>query len=171
MIRNARRLAMGLAFVAGSAGVAIAQAGGTPPVPTVASSPTQASSQGTVADSILEARTSALSSHLRCVVCQGLSIEDSPSELARQMRDIVKDQLRSGKSEEEVRAYFISKYGEWILLEPKARGFNLLVYILPALALLAGVGLIVRSVRRWTSSGTDAPPAVAPLSASSADPE
>ncbi len=127
--------------------------------------------QETAADSILEVRTSALSSHLRCVVCQGLSIEDSPSELARQMRDIVKDQLRSGKSEEEVRAYFISKYGEWILLEPKARGFNLLVYVLPALALLAGAGLIIRAVRRWTSPGEGAAVGGVPASASSADPE
>ncbi len=129
------------------------------------------SAQGTVADSILEARTAALSSHLRCVVCQGLSIEDSPSELARQMRDIVKEQLRSGKSEEEVRAYFISKYGEWILLEPKARGFNLLVYALPALALLAGVALIVRSVRRWTSPAAHASPTTTSATAPAADPE
>lgn len=127
--------------------------------------------QGTAADSILEARTSALSSHLRCVVCQGLSIEDSPSELARQMRDIVKEQLRSGKSEEEVRAYFISKYGEWILLEPKARGFNLLVYALPALALLAGVALIVRSVRRWTSPAAAQVPTASPASTHLADTE
>ena len=127
--------------------------------------------QQTAADSVLEARTAALSSHLRCVVCQGLSIEDSPSELARQMRDIVKDQLRSGKSEEEVRAYFISKYGEWILLEPKARGFNLLIYVLPALALLAGAGLIIRAVRRWTSPGEGAAVGGVPASASSADPE
>jgi len=127
--------------------------------------------QETAADSILEARTSALSSHLRCVVCQGLSIEDSPSELARQMRDIVKDQLRSGKSEEEVRAYFISKYGEWILLEPKARGFNLLIYVLPAFALLAGAGLIIRAVRRWTSPTEGAAPGGVAASATSADPE
>jgi cytochrome c-type biogenesis protein CcmH len=171
MIRNVRLIVAGAALVAGSAGVAIAQAGGAPPGPPSASSQAQTSSQRTVADSILEARTSALSSHLRCVVCQGLSIEDSPSELARQMRDIVKDQLRSGKSEEDVRAYFISKYGEWILLEPKASGFNLLVYLLPALALLAGVGLIVRSVRRWTAPATDTPLTVAPRSAPSADPE
>lgn len=82
-------------------------------------------------DSALEARTAQVASQLRCPVCQGLSIQDSPSELSQQMRAVVKDQLRAGKTPDEVKAYFISKYGEWILLEPKARGFNVLVYAMP----------------------------------------
>lgn len=105
----------------------------------------------TPADSLLEARTSALASELRCVVCQGLSIQDSPSELAQQMRSVVRDQLAAGRSEREVRAYFISKYGEWILLSPRPYGFNLLVYALPAVALLAGLGFVTVKVRRWTA--------------------
>jgi cytochrome c-type biogenesis protein CcmH len=89
-------------------------------------------------------------------VCQGLSIQDSPSELAQQMRGVVRDQLREGKSPTEVEAYFMSKYGEWILLEPRPTGFNVVVYAVPALAVLGGLGLIVVVVRRWTS---EAPPA------------
>ena len=107
-------------------------------------------------DSALEARTSAVASRLRCPVCQGLSIQDSPSELAQQMRGVVRDQLREGKSPTEVEAYFMSKYGEWILLEPRPTGFNVVVYAVPALAVLGGLGLIVVVVRRWTS---EAPPA------------
>ena len=101
-------------------------------------------------DPALEARTSAVASGLRCPVCQGLSIQDSPSELAQQMRSLVRDQLAAGKTDEEVRAYFISKYGEWILLEPKASGFNLLVYALPVLLVVGGLGFIITLVRRWT---------------------
>ncbi len=101
-------------------------------------------------DSLLEARTTVVAAELRCPVCQGLSIQDSPSELAQQMRALVKEQLRSGKSEAEVRAYFISKYGEWILLEPKPSGFNVLVYALPILIVAAGLAVIVVAVRRWT---------------------
>lgn len=101
-------------------------------------------------DSILELQTNELATVLRCPVCQGLSIQDSPSELSLQMKDVIREQLRSGKSPEEVKAYFVSKYGEWILLEPKPKGMNLLVYLAPFIMLLAGGGLIVYTVRKWT---------------------
>ena len=104
-------------------------------------------------DSIaLETATTALASELRCPVCQGNSIQDSPSELAQQMRSLVRDQLRSGKTPDEVRAYFVDKYGEWILLAPKAEGFNLVVYIIPFVAILAGALIVWRTVKRWTTA-------------------
>jgi cytochrome c-type biogenesis protein CcmH len=101
-------------------------------------------------DSALEARTSAIASQLRCPVCQGLSIQDSPSDLSQQMRSLVRDQLAAGKTPEEVKAYFVSKYGEWILLTPKPAGFNLLAYALPiGVVLVGGLGIAI-AVRRWT---------------------
>ena len=81
----------------------------------------------------------------------GESIQESPADLAKEMRHVVRDQLAAGRSGEEVKAYFVSKYGEWILLEPKPRGVNLTVYVAPFLLLLGGAWLIVRSVRKWTS--------------------
>jgi cytochrome c-type biogenesis protein CcmH len=107
-------------------------------------------------DSILEVRTREIAAHLRCPVCQGLSIEDSPSELSQQMKQVVRDQLKAGKSPEEVKAYFVSKYGEWILLEPKPAGMNLAVYLLPLLLLVGGGGLIVVMVRKWTAAAPKA---------------
>ena len=98
----------------------------------------------------LERRTSAVASGLRCPVCQGVSVEDSPTELARQMRATVRDQLAAGRSPDQVRQYFVDRYGEWILLQPKASGFNLVVYLLPWLMVLAGLTVIVLAVRRWT---------------------
>jgi len=108
------------------------------------------------ADSALEARTSAVASQLRCPVCQGLSIQDSPSELAQSMRAVVRDQLAAGKSPDEVKAYYVSKYGEWILLAPKPSGFNLLAYLLPVVVVLGGGLLIALAVRRWTRAPTSA---------------
>jgi cytochrome c-type biogenesis protein CcmH len=108
------------------------------------------SGQGATADSALQARTRAVSSLLRCPVCQGESIQDSPSELSAQMRDLVRDQLRAGRSEEEVKQYFVDRYGEWILLQPKVRGANLLLYLAPILALIGGLILIWSAVSRWT---------------------
>ena len=96
--------------------------------------------------------TTALASELRCPVCQGNSIQDSPSELAQQMRDVIRDQLRSGKSPDDVKAYFVGKYGEWILLSPKAEGLNLIVYLVPFAVVLVGGAVVWRTVRRWTTA-------------------
>ena len=104
-------------------------------------------------DSALEARTREVAAVLRCPVCQGLSIQDSPSELSLQMKDVVRQQLKAGKSPEEVKAYFVSKYGEWILLQPKASGANLLVYILPIVLVLGGAVFIWLMVKRWSRPG------------------
>jgi cytochrome c-type biogenesis protein CcmH len=104
------------------------------------------------ADSLLEARTAAVASTLRCPVCQGESIQDSPSELAQQMRSVVRDRLRSGESPEQVKAYFVSRYGEWILLEPKMSGLNVLLYAVPVVLVIGGLALVVVLVRRWTTA-------------------
>lgn len=112
-------------------------------------------------DSVIESDTRALASQLRCPVCQGLSIEDSPSELSQQMRALVRDQLRAGKSPDEVKRYFVSKYGEWILLSPPAHGVNTLIYALPLAALTFGGLLIVLAVRRWTHAPAAREPGVA----------
>ena len=123
------------------------------PTPAIAQSDTARPASRTAAsDSALEAMTTVLASELRCPVCQGNSIQDSPSELAQQMRDLIRDQLRSGKTPDEVRAYFVEKYGEWILLSPKAEGLNLIVYIVPFVALLVGGFVVWRTVRRWTAT-------------------
>lgn len=103
------------------------------------------------ADSVLlEQQTRQLASELRCPVCQGLSIEDSPTELAVQMKDVIRDQLRAGRTPDEVRAYYIERYGEWILLEPARAGFNWVVYLLPVAVLLGGGVFMLALVRRWT---------------------
>jgi cytochrome c-type biogenesis protein CcmH len=113
----------------------------------------------TTGDSALEARTSAVAAQLRCPVCQGLSIQDSPSELAQSMRSLVRDQLAQGKTPEQVKAYFVSKYGEWILLTPAPHGFNLLAYAIPVLIVLGGGFFILLAVRRWTTPASESPSA------------
>ena len=106
-------------------------------------------------DAALEARVKEVSAILRCPVCQGLSIQDSPSELSLQMKDVVRQMLREGKSPDEVKAYFVSKYGEWILLEPKASGMNLVVYALPVVLVLLGAGFIWMMVKKWSAPGVE----------------
>ena len=109
----------------------------------------------------LEDRVRDVSSGLRCVVCQNLSVADSPSELAKEMRDLVREQLVQGKTPDEIRAYFVSRYGEFVLLDPPKRGFNLLLWGLPFLAVVIGAGAVYLVARRWTQR-RQAEPAVDP---------
>lgn len=96
----------------------------------------------------LERRTQEVASEIRCPVCQGLSIADSPSEMAVNMKGQVRALLARGYSEEQIEAYFERSYGQFALLRPKFEGVNVLVWILPVAALLAGVAIIVAKIRR-----------------------
>jgi cytochrome c-type biogenesis protein CcmH len=110
--------------------------------------------KGPLQDATQEARAVRLASELQCPVCQGQSINASPAPMAQQMKDLIRSQVADGYTDAQVRDYFVSRYGEWVLLNPKAAGFNLLVYILPVLALVAGAGFVVVVVRRWSSPGS-----------------
>ncbi len=96
----------------------------------------------------LDERTREIASELRCVVCQNLSVADSPSEMAQQMRAIVREQVQAGKTAEQIQDFFVSKYGEWVLLKPKTTGFSALLWILPYVVLVIGVIAALLFVRR-----------------------
>ncbi len=91
-----------------------------------------------------------VATQLRCVVCQNLSVADSPSEMASQMRAIIRERLAAGESPADVQRFFVDRYGEWILLSPPRRGFNLLVWLLPLAAVAVGLAATVALVWRWT---------------------
>ncbi len=110
----------------------------------------------------LDDKVREIASELRCVVCQNLSVADSPSELAKEMRNLVRELVEQGKSREEILAYFVSRYGEFVLLSPTKRGFNLLVWVLPFLALIVGGCGVYLVARRWTEGREAAAPAVDP---------
>ena len=95
----------------------------------------------------LDLATEELSSIIRCPVCQALSVNNSPSLSAIAMKEEVRDLLARGYTEDQVLLYFEQAYGEFIRLEPKARGFNLVVWLAPVLALLIGTALVVWRVR------------------------
>ncbi len=101
------------------------------------------------ASGVNEERVREIAAQLRCVVCQNLSVADSPSEMAGQMRAIIRERLAAGESPEQVVAYFVDKYGEWILLSPRREGFNLLVWIVPFAGLAGGLLAIAVVTLRW----------------------
>lgn len=101
----------------------------------------------------LEEQVRRIASELRCPVCQNLSVADSPSELAQQMRALITEQLKAGKSPEEIKAYFVAKYGDWVLLAPEPRGLNLLIWVLPFVAAAGGIIFVAFVTRRWARRG------------------
>ena len=96
----------------------------------------------------LERRTMEVASLLRCPVCQGMSVADSPSTVALDMKAQVRELLARGYTEEQILSYFERSYGEFVLLKPKFRGVNALVWVLPLLALLIGVVLVSLKLRK-----------------------
>jgi cytochrome c-type biogenesis protein CcmH len=105
----------------------------------------------------LDKETREVAGALMCPVCQNLSAADSQSELAEQMRQVVRAKLAAGESREQILAYFVDRYGEEILIDPPKRGFNLFIWVVPPL-LLIGFGVVLwRSVRRWRARGAEAP--------------
>jgi cytochrome c-type biogenesis protein CcmH len=91
----------------------------------------------------------AIAAQLRCVVCQSLSVADSPSETANQMRGVIRERLAAGDTPEQVVAYFVDKYGQWILLAPPREGFNILVWAAPFAALAVGFVVVAITLGRW----------------------
>ncbi len=109
----------------------------------------------------IDEQTRAIASELRCPVCQNNSVADSPSELAQQMRALIREQLKEGKSPAEIRAFFVSKYGDWVLLAPPARGVGLLLWLLPFVALGGGILGVGWFLRRWAKRRATSPGAAA----------
>jgi cytochrome c-type biogenesis protein CcmH len=114
-----------------------------------------------LSDLALEARARSISGGLRCLVCQNQSIDDSNAPLARDLRLLVRDRLKAGDSDEDVRAYIVSRYGEFVLLRPPLNIRTVLLWLAPLLVLLAAITIAVRVfVRRLPSSGRTGAPAL-----------
>lgn len=96
----------------------------------------------------LDVREHEIAGLLRCPVCQGLSIADSPAEMAINMKGQVRELLSRGYTQEQILAYFEHSYGQFVLLKPKFRGVNSLVWTLPILALIAGALLVVVKLKK-----------------------
>jgi len=96
----------------------------------------------------LDARTEEVAGLLRCPVCQGLSVADSPATMARNMKLEVRDKLAAGYDQEQILADFERSYGEFVRLRPPLRGANWVVWLGPAAFLLAGGAVVAFALRK-----------------------
>jgi cytochrome c-type biogenesis protein CcmH len=110
-----------------------------------------------VTGAALDARAASLSAQLRCPVCQGLAIADSPSEMAINMRRQVRELAGRGFTDEQILRYFEQSYGQFVLLKPKFQGVNSLVWLLPVAVLLFGGLLVFVKARNLTAAPASTP--------------
>ncbi|HEY5995122.1 MAG TPA: cytochrome c-type biogenesis protein [Gallionellaceae bacterium] len=99
-------------------------------------------------DPVVEKRLVALAKNLRCLVCQNESLESSHAELARDLRREVREQIRAGKSDQEILDYLVARYGDFVLYEPPVKSYTLLLWFGPFVLLLAGAGVLFYQVSR-----------------------
>ena len=95
-----------------------------------------------------EAHARALFREIRCVVCQNESIDDSEADVARNLRQAVREQVAEGRSDDQIKAFLVQRYGEFILLRPVFSPANALLWLAPFLIVLAGLVALVLRGRR-----------------------
>jgi len=105
------------------------------------------------AHATLDDRTRAVAQGLRCPVCQGESVADSPSDIAGAMRAEIRRRLARGQSPDEIKRFLVSKYTDWILLAPPASGVGSIAWLAPPLLFLGGLGLLLTLVLDWRTRG------------------
>lgn len=101
-------------------------------------------------DPLEESEARDLMREIRCLVCQNQSIEDSDADLAKDLRILVRERLRAGDSDDQVKAYLVARYGDWVLMEPPVRAGTLILWGSPILFL--GAALLILIARRRQSN-------------------
>jgi cytochrome c-type biogenesis protein CcmH len=110
-----------------------------------------------IAGAQLDRRTNEVASLLRCPVCQGLSVADSPSTVAQDMKQQVRELLGRGYTEEQILGYFEHSYGQFVLQKPKFQGLSALVWLLPIGALIFGAIVVFAKAKQLESAPAPAP--------------
>lgn len=92
----------------------------------------------------------AIAKQLYCPVCENTPLDVCPTEACRQWRELIRQMLANGKTEQEIKDYFVANYGARVLSEPPRTGFNWLVYVVPPVLILAGAVILFNAFRAWT---------------------
>ena len=109
----------------------------------------------------LDDETRRIGKQLQCPVCAGASVADSPSDLAGQMRSVIRARLEAGENEDQIIAYFVERYGDGVLIEPPRRGIGLAVWLAPVGVLAVGGFLLWRILTAWLRPRSTPPSLVA----------
>lgn len=100
----------------------------------------------------VEQQVKAIATELRCPVCQGESIYDSHATVAAQMKALIREQVAAGKSPDEIKSFFVERYGEFVLMQPRASARTALVWVFPVIAFFGGTLLLFMVLRARAAS-------------------
>lgn len=112
---------------------------------------------------VTDDQVNAIAKQMFCPVCENVPLDVCPTQACHQWRETIRTLIAEGKTEQEIKDYFVQQYGDRVLAAPPPRGFNWLVYIIPPLVLLFGAGLLFTTMRSWKKTapaGNEAPPTV-----------
>jgi cytochrome c-type biogenesis protein CcmH len=101
-------------------------------------------------------QVNAIARQLYCPVCENIPLDVCPTTACAQWRELIRQKLADGWTEQQIKDYFVQQYGDRVLGTPPARGINLLVYLIPPLALVAGVYVLFRAYHSWKRPIPDA---------------
>ena len=110
---------------------------------------------------VTDDQVNAVAKQLYCPVCENIPLDVCGTTACAQWRELIREKLREGWSEDQIIQYFVDQYGDRVRATPPARGINWLLYIVPPLAILAGVYILYRAMRSWKQplpQGTAGPP-------------
>lgn len=105
----------------------------------------------------LDDRIYAVARQLMCPVCAGQTVAESDAAVAREMRAIIRQKLLAGETPDQILRYFVTEFGDGVLAEPPRRGFSLVLYLGPMLALSLGFVIAAVTIRRWTAHAPSGP--------------
>jgi cytochrome c-type biogenesis protein CcmH len=112
---------------------------------------------------VTDDQVNAVAKQLYCPVCENIPLDVCPTQACAQWRGLIGEKLAAGWSEEQIKDYFVAQYGDRVLATPPARGLNLLVYIIPPVAIILGVFILYRAMKSWRRPA----PAIEPQETSS----
>jgi cytochrome c-type biogenesis protein CcmH len=99
----------------------------------------------------------AIAKQLYCPVCENIPLDNCGTLACQQWREVIRDKLSEGWSEDQIKTYFVDQYGDRVLAEPPPRGLNLLVYIVPPLVFIAGAVILLQAMKAWRAPQTEGP--------------
>jgi cytochrome c-type biogenesis protein CcmH len=94
-------------------------------------------------------QVNAIAKQLYCPVCENIPLDVCPTQACAQWRELIREKLSAGWTENEIKTYFVAQYGDRVLASPPATGLNWLVYIIPPLVILAGAYILYRALLTW----------------------
>ena len=122
---------------------------------------------------ITDDQVNAIAKQMYCPVCENTPLDVCPTQACIEWRELIRDLLAEGKTEAEIKQYFVDRFGDRVLAAPPARGLNWLVYVIPPIAILAGLLILYSALRSWrkTTSAASPPAGGSPQAASKVDDE